>query len=160
MAMYDIYIGYNNNEATARGAVFEYNGMNPADALAKFAADYSAMREAHEMGDGKLTEITAFDDEMSASIYPLDNGTYELHLYIDSNDIAITLPATDALMENQNELISVVEAAEILGVHRNRVLQLVNAGQIDGYKVGKTWNIVRSSVEKRAANPPSAGRRW
>ena len=62
--------------------------------------------------------------------------------------------------ERHDEWISVPEAAEILGVHRNRVLQLVNNGLLDAHKVGRRWNINRSSVEDRAANPPKAGRRW
>lgn len=62
--------------------------------------------------------------------------------------------------ESGNYWISVAEAAEILGVHRNRVLQLVSSDLIDGKKIGNTWIICRASVESRAANPPSAGRRW
>ena len=56
--------------------------------------------------------------------------------------------------------ISVAEAAEILGLHRSRILQLVNTGGLVSQKVGNTWIISRASVEERAANPPSAGRRW
>ena len=166
MTTYDIYAGYNNEEATGHGAEHVYAGMNPADALSRFVADPDVMRSIRETNKGELTELTAFDDEMSASVYPLEDGKFELHLYANDTDTAITLPATaniataDEMGIDQNEWISVPEAAEILGVHRNRVLQLINDESLEAHKVGQRWNIKRSSVESRAANPPRAGRRW
>ena len=158
--------GYNNEETTARGAEFVYAGMNPADALSRFVADSDVMREIRNATKGELTGLTAFDDEMTASVYPLEDGTFELHLYVNDTDTAITLPATANIATaaemgiDLNEWISVPEAAEILGVHRNRVLQLVKDELLEAHKVGQRWNIKRSSVEDRAANPPKAGRRW
>lgn len=166
MATFDIYTGYNGEEATGHGAEFVFDGMNPADALAKFVADYDLMRSIRDAAKGELTSITAFDDDFVASVYPSEDGTFELHLYIDEADIEVTLPATPRLATaaemglDLNEWISVAEAAEILGVHRNRVLQLANDGSLDAHKVGQRWNISKVSVESRAANPPKAGRRW
>ena len=166
MAKFDIYTGYNGEEATGRGAEYAYDGMNPADALAKFVADSDLMRSIRDTAKGEITEIAAFNDDMNVSVYPLEDGTFELHLYLDDNDIAVTLPATPNIDTandmglNLDEWISVVEAAEILGVHRNRVLQLVNDGSLEAHKVGQRWNISKASVESRAANPPKAGRRW
>ena len=166
MTTYDIYTGYNNEEATGHGAEFVYSGMNPADALSRFVADSDVMREIRDATKGELTEITAFDDEMTASVYPLEDGTFELHLYVNDTDTAITLPATANIATaaeigiDPGEWISVPEAAGILGVHRNRVLQLIKEELLDAHKVGQRWNINRSSVESRAANPPKPGRRW
>lgn len=166
MATFDIYTGYNGEEATGRSAEYVYDGINPADAIAKFVADYELMQSIRDTTKGELTEITAFDDEMSASVYPLEDGMFELHLYLGDADVAVTLPATahidtaDDMRLDLDEWISVPEAADILGVHRNRVLQLVNDGALDAHKVGQRWNISRASVESRAANPPRAGRRW
>jgi len=142
MTSYDIYTGFNNDEATAKSATFEYDGMNPADALTKFVADEYAIAEArglHE--DETLTELTAFDDDMSASVYPLEDGTWELHIYIDETDTAITIPAT--------EYVSLTDAADILGISRQRVHVMLKSGQLNGRKVGSTWIVSRQSVEKR-----------
>lgn len=166
MATFDIYTGYNDEEATGRGAEYVYDGMNPADVLARFVANADLMHEIRGATNGELTEITAFNDEMTASAYPLEDGTFELHLHIGTDDIAITLPATPNLDVHgdspltTNDLVSVGEAADILGVHRNRVLQLINDGLLEARKVGQRWNISKASVESRAANPPRAGRRW
>ena len=51
--------------------------------------------------------------------------------------------------EWENDIISLTEAAEMLGVSRQRVHVLLKNKQIEGFKVGNTWNVYRSSVERR-----------
>jgi hypothetical protein len=145
MTTYHIYTGYNNNESTAQGATFLYDGINPADALAKFIADESAITEARELRKNEtLTELTASDDDMVASVYPCDDGTWELHIYVDESDTAITIPPT--------EYVSITDAADMLGITRQRVHVMLQHGQLFGRKVGNAWMIARASVIARLSN--------
>ena len=139
MTKHSIYIGTNGEEATSHGAEYVQDGMNPADALSKFVNDADTMREVR--GDHpELTSIAAFDDEISAAVYPLDDGSWELHVYTnDGNDIAITIPPT--------EFVSLTDAADMLDVTRQAVHKLLQAGKLDGRKVGNTWSVCRASVE-------------
>lgn len=140
MTAYDIYIATNNEEATAHGAEFTYDGMNPADALARFIADADAMGAARGMHDG-ITEFTAMDDDLVASVYPLDDGAFELHIYAGETDTAITIPPT--------EYVSLTDAAEMLGVSRQRVHVMLQNGQLNGRLIGNAWIIARASVASR-----------
>ena len=138
MTKHSIYIGTNGEEATAHGAEYVQDGMNPADALAKFVNDADTMREVR--GDHpELTSIAAFDDEISAAVYPLDDGSWELHIHIGEADTAITIPPT--------EFVSLTYAADMLDVTRQAVHKLLQAGKLDGRKVGNTWSVCRASVE-------------
>ena len=139
---YDIYAGYGNEEPGATMPVFEYEGMNPADALARFAADQDAMREARSMGD--LTGLEASDDEMVASLHPMCDGSFELHVHVDGTDTAITVPPT--------EFMSITEAADALDLTRQRVHVLLQGGQLHGVKVGNAWVVYRASVMDRLAH--------
>jgi excisionase family DNA binding protein len=53
--------------------------------------------------------------------------------------------------EWENDIISLTEAAEILGISRQRVHVLLSNEQLEGFKVGNTWNVYKSSVENRLA---------
>lgn len=141
MTKYSIYIGTDGEEATSHGADYVYGGMNPADALAKFINDMDVMREVRNDRPG-LASIEAFDDDMSAAVYPLEDGAWELHVYTDDvSDIAITIPPT--------ELVSLTDAADMLDVTRQAVHKLLQSGKLDGRKVGNTWSVCRASVERR-----------
>lgn len=140
MAAYDIYIGTKNEEATAHGPEFVQDGMNPADALAKFVCDERAFAEIRSQHPD-FTDLYAFDDDMGASVYQLDDGAWELHVYVDDTDTAITMPPTDYM--------SATEASDALGVSRMRINQLVNSGQLNGRMVGNAWIVARGSVENR-----------
>ena len=52
--------------------------------------------------------------------------------------------------EARGDVCSVTEAADILGVSRQRVHAMLQSGILGGRKVGKTWNVDRASVERRA----------
>lgn len=140
MKSFDIYIGTNGEEATAHGAEYVYDGLNPADALTRFVADLYAMRELHDHYES-VTELSAFDDEMSASIFPLEDGSYELHIYVDETDTAITIPPT--------EFMSITDAADELNISRQRVHVLLKDGTLSGRMVGNAWIVCRESVENR-----------
>lgn len=51
--------------------------------------------------------------------------------------------------EWEADIISLTEAAEMLDLSRQRVHVLLQNGQLEGFKVGNTWNVYRSSVESR-----------
>lgn len=53
--------------------------------------------------------------------------------------------------EWEESIISMTEAAEMLDVSRQRVHVLLQNGQLEGFKVGNTWNVYKSSVENRLA---------
>lgn len=134
MTTYDIFTSTNDQEATAHGADYVWEGINPADAVAKFIS-------ANGSDIQGVTEITAFDDDMSASGYPLPSGEWELHLYINDTDTAITLPPAD--------YVSISEAADMLSISRQRVHVLLKNGQLTGRMVGNAWIVARASVLER-----------
>lgn len=131
---YDIYTSNNNHEATGHGADYVCVGINPADAVAKFIGANGSSLEG-------VTEVTAFDDEMSASAYPLPSGEWELHVYIGESDTAITIPPVD--------YVSISEAAERLSLTRQRVHVLLKNGQLTGRMVGNACIVARASVLER-----------
>lgn len=141
MKQFNIYVGANGEEATSHGAEFGHRGLNVADALTRFVMDDGAMGELrHDHPD--FGELAAFDDYSSASIFPIEDGSWELHYYdCDGGDLAITIPPT--------EFVSVTDAADMLGITRQRVQILVVNGKLNGRMVGSTWMITRASVEKR-----------
>lgn len=141
MKQFDIYVSFDGEEATSHGAEFGHRGFNAADALTRFVMDDGAMGELrHDHPD--FGELAAFDVYSSATIFPIEDGSWELHLYDgDGGDIAITIPPT--------EFVSVTDAADMLGVTRQRVQMLVVNGKLNGRMVGSTWMITRASVEKR-----------
>ena len=140
MKQYDIYVGTNGEEATSHGAEFVFSGYNPADALTRFVSDAQAMGELrHDRPD--YEQLAAFDDEMSARLYPLEDGSWELHILTDEADTVVTIPPT--------EYVSASDAAEMLGVTRQRVNVLAAKGKLNGEIVGNTWMIARASVETR-----------
>lgn len=51
--------------------------------------------------------------------------------------------------EWEADIISLTEAAEMLDLSRQRVHVLLQNGQLEGFKVGNTWNVYKSSVEER-----------
>lgn len=53
--------------------------------------------------------------------------------------------------EWEESIISMTEAAEMLDVSRQRVHVLLQNGQLEGFKVGNTWNVYKSSVKNRLA---------
>lgn len=138
MKQFDIYVGVNGEEATSHGAEFVHDGYNPADALTRFVAEAMGMLR-HDMPD--YEQLAAFDDEMSARLYPLEDGSWELHILTDEADTAVTIPPT--------EYVSASDAAEMLGVTRQRVNVLAAKGKLNGEIVGNTWMIARASVESR-----------
>lgn len=89
MAKYDIYIGTEIEEATAHGAEYVYDGMDPAHALCMLVNDKKIMNEiVKEHPD--ITELAAFDDDLCASIFMRDYGFYELHVYVGQTDTLLT----------------------------------------------------------------------
>ncbi|MBR2681376.1 MAG: excisionase family DNA-binding protein [Exiguobacterium sp.] len=54
--------------------------------------------------------------------------------------------------EWEADIISLTEAAELLNVSRQRVHILLQNGQLEGFKVGNTWNVYKSSVDSRLSN--------
>ena len=54
--------------------------------------------------------------------------------------------------EWEADIISLTEAAELLNVARQRVHILLQNGQLEGFKVGNTWNVYKSSVDSRLSN--------
>ena len=51
--------------------------------------------------------------------------------------------------EWEKDIISITDAADTLGVSRQRVHMLLQNNQLEGFKVGNTWNVYKSSVEAR-----------
>lgn len=140
MKQFDIYVGTNGEEATSHGAEYVFCGYNAADALTRFVANEDAIDELrHDHLDFDM--LAAFDDETSASLFPLDDGCWELHVYADDADMAITIPPT--------EFVSITDAADILGISRQRVHVMLKGGQLHGRKVGTTWMVCLSSVAGR-----------
>lgn len=90
MAMYDIYIGTENQVATAHGAEYVSYGVNPAHALCMLTNNKKIMDEiCKEHPD--VTELFAFDADMSASIFIGKYGTYELHVYGYGTETVMTI---------------------------------------------------------------------
>ena len=140
MKQFDIYVSFDGEEATSHGAEYVFCGYNAADALTRFVADEDAIDELrHDHLD--FDELAAFDGELSASLFPLDDGSWELHIHHGFTDDVITIPPT--------EFVSVTDAADMLGITRQRVQTLVVNGKLNGHMVGSTWMITRASVEKR-----------
>lgn len=50
---------------------------------------------------------------------------------------------------DDSAVISITQAAEMLGLTRQRVHALLLNRQLDGFKVGNSWVICKSSVEER-----------
>lgn len=140
MKSFDIFIGTNGEEATAHGAEYVYDGLNPADALTRLVADLYAMRELHGHHES-VTELSAFDDDMSASLFPLEDGSYELHIYVGDGDTVITIPPT--------EFMSITDAADTLDLTRQRVHVMLKSGKLTGRMIGSTWFVCRESVMRR-----------
>jgi excisionase family DNA binding protein len=53
---------------------------------------------------------------------------------------------TDNLAPTE-QIVSVSEAAEHLGITRSAVIKAAQAGRLKGKKIGKTWALLRRSVE-------------
>ncbi|MBI3726451.1 helix-turn-helix domain-containing protein, partial [bacterium] len=67
-----------------------------------------------------------------------------------------------------DEIVSVSEAAGLLGITRSAVIKAAHTGRLKGKKIGKTWALLRRSVESyevaqhrvdagRAARQPATG---
>ena len=140
MKQFDIYVGVNGEEATSHGAEYVFEGYGPADALARFVADPDAIAELRGHRPN-FEQLVAFDDEESASMFPLDDGSWELHAYVDEADVVVTIPPT--------EHVSITDAADMLGVSRQRVHVMLRGGQLHGRKVGTTWMVSLASVARR-----------
>lgn len=140
MKTFDVYIGINGEAATASGPEYVYDGLNPADTLTRFVSSEDAMRELRMHYDN-VTELSAFDDYMSASLFPLEDGSYELHIYVDETDTAITIPPT--------EFMSITDAADTLDLTRQRIHVMLKSGKLTGRMIGSTWVVCRESVIRR-----------
>lgn len=140
MKTFDVYIGINGEAATASGPEYVYDGLNPADTLTRFVSSEDAMRELRMHYDN-VTELSASDDDMSASLFPLEDGSYELHIYVDESDTAITIPPT--------EFMSITDAADTLDLTRQRIHVMLKSGKLTGRMVGSTWVVCRESVIRR-----------
>lgn len=90
MPKYDIYIGTENQEATAHGPEYVCYGVNPAHALCMLTNNKKIMDEIRKE-HADITELFAFDDDMSASIFMLDYGAYELHVYGYETETVMTI---------------------------------------------------------------------
>jgi len=57
--------------------------------------------------------------------------------------------APDAKDKNvpTDEIVSVAEAASILGISKSAVVKAAHVGRLKGKKIGKTWALLRHSVE-------------
>ncbi len=76
-------------------------------------------------------------------------------LYRVANDIFIRLAirqgrmgATETDDVPVDDVVSVSEAASMLGVSRAAVIKALKRGRFQGRKIGKTWVLVRRSVER------------
>ena len=106
--------------------------------------------------------------------YPLKGGprvTSKIHqtpLFRVAEDIVdrvgirqgVIAPDEDDEMVPTEGIMSASEAAEHLGVTRSAVVKSAQAGRLKGKKIGKTWVLLRRSVESYqvAAHRVAAGR--
>lgn len=57
-----------------------------------------------------------------------------------------------------DEMLSSSEAADELGVTSVRIRELLDEGRLDGFRASRSRYVWRSSVERRKAEAPGAGR--
>lgn len=55
---------------------------------------------------------------------------------------------SDFPKEISSTLLSVPELADYLGIGKNRAHDLLRNGSIDGFKIGCTWEVSKTAVEK------------
>lgn len=93
--------------------------------------------------------------------YPLKGServTREVHdstLYRVAEDVVdrlgiqqgVVAPAADDEVEITEEIVGTAEAAEQLGISRGAVVKAAQEGRLKGKKIGKTWALLKSSVE-------------
>jgi excisionase family DNA binding protein len=124
-----------------------------------------------------MEEEDYFDLERSVcgpGAYPLKGSlrvTREVHdspLFLAAEDITyragirqgVMAPNEDDDLVPTEGIMSVTEAAEQLGITRSAVIKAAQAGRLKGRKIGKTWALLRRSVESYevAAHRVAAGK--
>lgn len=55
---------------------------------------------------------------------------------------------SDFPKEISSTLLSVPELADYLGIGKNRAYDLLRDGSIHGFKIGCTWKVSKTAVEK------------
>ena len=63
------------------------------------------------------------------------------------------------MLNQYNDVMSILDLCEVLGIGRNSAYSLLASGTIHGFRLGRTWKIPKIAVEdylrKQAHNPPT-----
>lgn len=52
------------------------------------------------------------------------------------------------MFEKYDDVLTVTDVAEILFVGRNTIYDLLNTRQLQGFRIGRSWRILKTSLEE------------
>lgn len=51
------------------------------------------------------------------------------------------------MLEQYNDIMSILDIAEVLSIGRNRVYELLSSGDLKGFRIGRNWKIPKKAVQ-------------
>lgn len=51
------------------------------------------------------------------------------------------------MLEQYNDIMSILDIAEVLSIGRNRVYELLGNGDLKGFRIGRNWKIPKRAVQ-------------
>lgn len=51
------------------------------------------------------------------------------------------------MLEQYNDIMSILDIAESLSIGRNRVYELLRNGDLKGFRIGRNWKIPKKAVQ-------------
>lgn len=51
------------------------------------------------------------------------------------------------MLEQYNDIMSILDIAETLSIGRNRVYELLGNGDLKGFRIGRNWKIPKKAVQ-------------
>lgn len=51
------------------------------------------------------------------------------------------------MLEQYNDIMSILDIAEVLSIGRNRVYELLSSGDLKGFRIGRNWKIPKKAIQ-------------
>lgn len=51
------------------------------------------------------------------------------------------------MLEQYNDIMSILDITEVLSIGRNRVYELLSNGDLKGFRIGRNWKIPKKAVQ-------------
>ena len=52
------------------------------------------------------------------------------------------------MFDKNDDVLTVTDVAQILFVGRNTIYDLLNTGQLQGFRIGRSWRVLKTSLEE------------